>query len=190
MQCDIIKIGGIVRSKEKFVKRRARLLGPRGATLKALELLTGCYVLVQGNTVAAMGPFKGLKTVRRIVEDCIKNVHPIYHIKALMIKRELAKDPELASQSWDRFLPKFKKKNVPRRKPAVVAPKKEYTPFPPPQAPSKVDLQLESGEYFLSGRAKRAAEAERRAGASAVRRAAGSTEACRPQRLQRQHDLA
>ena len=35
----------------------------------------------QGNTVSAMGPWKGLKAVRRIVEDCIKNVHPIYHIK-------------------------------------------------------------------------------------------------------------
>lgn len=31
--------------------------------------------------MSAMGPYKGLKTLRRIVEDCIKNVHPIYHIK-------------------------------------------------------------------------------------------------------------
>lgn len=163
VQCDIIKIGGLVRNKEKFVKRRQRLLGAGGATLKALELLTQCYILVQGSTVAAMGPYTGLKAVRRVVEDAIKNVHPIYHIKALMIKRELAKDPALAGESWDRFLPQFKKKNVPRRKPLGAAgpdgaPKKKKadTPFPPPQLPSKVDLQLASGEYFLSGSERRA----------------------------------
>jgi hypothetical protein len=55
-----------------------------------------------GNTVSAMGPYKGLKTVRRVVEDCINNMHPIYHIKTLMIKRELAKNPEMANENWDR----------------------------------------------------------------------------------------
>ncbi|KAK1308249.1 hypothetical protein QJS10_CPA09g01902 [Acorus calamus] len=160
MQCDIIKIGSLIRNKERFVKRRQHLIGPNSSTLKAIEILTGCYVLVQachhGNTVAAMGSFKGLKQVRKIVEDCIQNIqHPIYHIKTLLMKRELAKNPALATENWDRFLPKFKKKNVQTKK-VKSKEKKPYTPFPPPQPPSKIDLQLESGEYFLSDQMKSA----------------------------------
>nr|CAD7452843.1 unnamed protein product [Timema tahoe] len=176
---DIIKIGSLLRNREKFVKRRQRLIGPNGCTLKSIELLTGhsaapkrsdtsvsccasvstthgeayetsCYVLVQGQTVAALGPYKGLQQVRQISEDTMKNIHPIYNIKALMIKRELARDPKLRSENWERFLPKFSGKNVSKRKqPKLKKQKKEYTPFPPPQPESKVDKLLASGEYFL-----------------------------------------
>ncbi len=155
VNCDVVKIGGLVRNKEKFVKRRQRLMGPNGSTLKAIELVTGCYILVQGNTVACMGPYKGLKIARRIVEDCLKNTHPIFHIKEQMIKQELEKDPAMKGENWDRFLPNFKKKNVQRRKPFKVKEKKKYTPFPPAQLPSKVDKMIESGEYFMTDAQKR-----------------------------------
>ncbi|KAG8387359.1 hypothetical protein BUALT_Bualt02G0013200 [Buddleja alternifolia] len=143
MQCDIIKIGNLVRNKERFVKRRQHLVGPNSSTLK-------------GNTVSAMGSFKGLKQVRKVVEECILNkMHPVYNIKILMMKRELAKDPTLANENWDRFLPSFKKKNVKQKK-VKTKEKKAYTPFPPPQQPSKIDMELESGEYFLSDKKKQA----------------------------------
>ena len=135
-----------------------------------------------------MGPYKSLKEVRRIVLDCMKNIHPIYRIKVsmlyilflyfsfihsfmifkeLMIRRELAKDPKLATESWDRFLPQFRKRHlktsektakknekivqkVEARKAAGLettveeltrkeaTKKKVYTPFPPAQLPRKV----------------------------------------------------
>jgi hypothetical protein len=135
-----------------------------------------------------MGPYKSLKEVRRIVLDCMKNIHPIYRIKVsifhclplqprshpdkqeLMIKRELAKDPKLANESWDRFLPQFRtrhlktsektaKKNAAldtkreARKAAGLEtddkPKKKvYTPFPPAQQPRKV--LFATGRSFAS----------------------------------------
>ncbi|XP_006633658.2 KRR1 small subunit processome component homolog [Lepisosteus oculatus] len=148
--CDIIKIGTLVRNREIYVKRRERLIGPKGSTLKALELLTNCYIMVQGNTVSALGPYNGLKEVRKVVLDTMKNIHPIYNIKTLMIKRELAKDPELRTQSWERFLPHFKHKNLSKRKqPKKKTVKKEYTPFPPAPPESQVDKELASGEFFL-----------------------------------------
>lgn len=56
-----------------------------------------------------------------------------------MIKRELSKDPELRVQNWERFLPKFRHKNLTkRREPKKKSVKKEYTPFPPSQPDSKV----------------------------------------------------
>ena len=41
--------------------------------------------------------------------------------------------------------------------------KKVYTPFPPAQQPSKLDLQMASGEYFLKPREREAIEKKRKA---------------------------
>jgi ribosomal RNA assembly protein len=105
--------------------------------------------------------YKGLKQARQVVLDCMNNIHPIYHIKRLMIQKELQKDPKLANEDWSRFLPKFQKKNVPRRKnPDSKHPnnekKKAYTPFPPAPTPRKVDMQLDTGEYFVAERVRKA----------------------------------
>ncbi|PPS93795.1 Ribosomal RNA assembly KRR1 [Cryptosporidium hominis] len=157
--CDIIKIGH--RNKEKMVKRRQRLVGPNGSTLKAIELLTNCYVLVQGQTVSVIGSYKSLKLVRRIVEDCMNNIHPVYHIKELMIKRELEKDERLRGENWDRFLPKFKNKCV-KRKVKKQMKKKNKSIFPPEPTPRKEDMLLETGEYFYSELERKAKQIKER----------------------------
>ena len=43
-----------------------------------------------------------------------------------------------------------------RKKPKKSEKKKTYTPFPPAPQPSKIDLQLESGEFFLKQDQKKA----------------------------------
>ena len=160
VECDVIKIRGIVNNRDRFIKRRERLIGPKGMTLKALELLTECYILVQGSTVCVMGNFKQLKIVRRIILDCMKNIHPIYHIKELMIKRELMKKPEMANENWDRFLPNYQKHNVKKKK--VKKEKKEYNPFPNEQQPRKIDLLLQSGDYFFDEKNKSKKESNKK----------------------------
>ncbi|CAB4065251.1 KRR1 [Lepeophtheirus salmonis] len=131
---------------EHALKRRQRLIGPNGSTLKSIELLTQCYILVQGNTVSAVGPYQGLK-------------------QALMIKRELMKDEKLKNENWERFLPKFENQNISKRKqPLKKKKKKEYTPFPPPMPESKIDKELATGEYFLKEGEKKIEETTRTKG--------------------------
>lgn len=160
--CDIIKIGARGSSTRRFVKRRDRLIGPKAQTLKALEILSGCYVLVQGKTVATMGTARGVQMVRKIVEDCMNNIHPIYGLKRLLIQRELAKRDDMKNENWSRYLPVYKKSlpNKEKRK-ALQKVKKEKAKkqkliegkkrdiFPPAPPKRLEDLAMESGQAFL-----------------------------------------
>lgn len=89
-----------------------------------------------------------------------------------MIKRELARNPELKNENWSRFLPQFKSSNKgPKKKPKKV--KKEYTPFPPPPQERKIDKLLESGEYFMTEQdkqKKKQQEIEKKRAEAKVRR--------------------
>merc|ERR1711972_1151670 len=137
---------------------------------KAIELLTGCHVLVQGQTVSVMGTIKGMKQVRRIIEDCFRNIHPIYHVKELMIRRELEKDPELKDEYWDRFLPHFRKRNVQRKK-VNFKKKKNKEVFPPQPTPRKEDIQMETGEYFLNEQERKSKQMREKWAAQAAKSA-------------------
>lgn len=80
----------------------------------------------------------------------MENIHPIYHIKELMVKRELMKDEKMKDENWDKYLPKFKQVKMNKKRAKTIKQKKEYTPFPPEPTPRLEDIKMETGEYFLS----------------------------------------
>ena len=53
---------------------------------QALELLTNCYVMVQGNTVSALGPFNGLKEVCTLLSVTQAHVHLVLMLSILDIQ--------------------------------------------------------------------------------------------------------
>lgn len=167
--CDIINIAQKGMSTRRFVKRRDRLIGPKAQTLKALEILSGCYVLVQGKTVSVMGPVKGTQMVRKIVEDCMNNIHPIYGLKQLLIKRELMKREDMKHEDWSRFIPVYKK-SLPNKEKQKAVRKikkervkeskrrmatKEKSIFPPAPPKRLEDIAMESGKAFLVDRKRK-----------------------------------
>jgi len=111
--CDFIKIGATVGTKEEFEKRRGRLIGPDGMTLKAIELLTKTFILVTGSVVCVLGNgYTGINTVGEIVHDCMNKIHPISHIRRLIIMQELQNHEKLTQKDWVRFVPPVKKNDA------------------------------------------------------------------------------
>ena len=68
----------------------------------------------------------------------------------------------MQKESWDRFLPNFRKKASATRKPHKIrdTSRSSYTPFPPSQQPRKIDRELDSGEYFLNEAQRKARKLE------------------------------
>ncbi|KAI7965763.1 hypothetical protein MJO29_001511, partial [Puccinia striiformis f. sp. tritici] len=101
---DVIKIGNIIQNKE-----------PEPSHIIVIELLMDHYLLVQGKTISAMGPYKCLKVVWHQHQPSSSGVQN--NSQAAAFRIEQSKQPQ-------------EKK------------KKKYTPFPPPQMPRKVSYPL------------------------------------------------
>lgn len=142
---DIINLRELSKTDKIFEKRKSRLIGKDETTIKAIKLLTGCYIFIHGKTAVIIGPFKGIEEAKEIIVNCMFNIHPIFEIKKLIEKRKLAKDASKANENWDRFLPKIEKTHSKSRK---TKKKKEEGPLVNIQK-SKEDIKLETGEYFI-----------------------------------------
>jgi ribosomal RNA assembly protein len=153
---EIVEIKSMVKNKERFERRRDRLVGPKSQTLKAIEMLTGCYVVVHGKTVSIIGSYRGIEEVKEIVLKCMSNIHPVYEIKRLIEKRKLEKDEAKHGEDWDRFLPKVKKSS--KRSKKVIRPRKGG--MPDNISKRKEDIEMETGEHFIN--AKEGSEVRRR----------------------------
>nr|XP_027200363.1 KRR1 small subunit processome component-like [Dermatophagoides pteronyssinus] len=116
VHCDIIKLSSFVSNNDKLARRRQRLIGPDASTLKAIELLTQCQLFIAGQTACVVGPWKGLKKCNKLITDCMKNIHPVYSLKQLMVERALAQNPAMANKDWTPYLPKYKRTLQKRRK--------------------------------------------------------------------------
>lgn len=94
----------------------------------------------------------------------MNNIHPIYGLKQLLIKRELSKREDMKHEDWSRFIPVYKKSlpNKEKQK-AVRKIKKERAKaakikmanktksiFPPAPPKRLEDIAMESGKAFLA----------------------------------------
>merc|ERR1712039_942806 len=145
--CNIIKINDLVQKKKRF-RLISRLKGPNGSTLKALELLTNSHIFIMGNTVSVIGAVKNIEAACRVIIECFKNIHPIYHLKSLIAKRKLMSKTTFLHDNLEQFLPKFNK-NTKRAHLPNLRTKNSCTRPKPKSQQSKIDIQLESGEYFM-----------------------------------------
>jgi ribosomal RNA assembly protein len=147
---EIIEIKSMVKNRERFERRRDRLIGPGSQTLKAIEMLTKCCVLVHGKTVSIIGDYRGVAEVKDIVLKCMNNIHPVYEIKRLIEKRKLGQDETKKNEDWERFLPKVRKTS--KRAKKIIKHRRGGMPDEIPKR--KEDIEMETGEYFINAENK------------------------------------
>ncbi|KAL6220742.1 hypothetical protein ACLB2K_008498 [Fragaria x ananassa] len=66
----------------------------------AIEVVTGCGIFGKGNTIAVLGSLQGIKTVKKIVEDCIAHdVPPTPRVRRIKKKTQPKKDARIKMTS-------------------------------------------------------------------------------------------
>ncbi|MES1904256.1 MAG: ribosomal RNA assembly protein krr1 [Paramarteilia canceri] len=169
----LVYIKRYVKDKKVFINRRNRMFGPDGMTLKAIQMITETTLIIQGGTVAIIGPERGVKNAVKIVEDVMKNVHPVFSIKELMDKKKLQKNPQDAittindavsnsrkkankeSRDRKREIKKAMKAKALKVKEKLEQRENDDDDLPELPKKSKIDLQIESGEYFMNEKDKK-----------------------------------
>lgn len=137
---ELIDIRKMVKSEKVFEKRRDRLIGKDSVTLNALKLLTDCYILVAGKVVAVVGTYDGLSVAKQVITGCMNNIHPVYEIKKMIIKKKLSEDPSKKDEDWSKYMPEMKKTHQKKSKMKVKA----------KEAKEKKKLtKVETGECFV-----------------------------------------
>ncbi|KAI4291346.1 ribosomal RNA assembly protein [Pancytospora philotis] len=137
---EIVPVSMLCASEKTFERRRNRINNPK--ILKAIELLTKCKVYIAGKVACIIGSYKGLNEAKHIVIAGFENVHPVFEIKKLIIKRQLEKDN--VEGDWERFMPTFKKTHSKSR-----GKQREVGSMPEEIRPRKEDVERETGEYYM-----------------------------------------
>jgi ribosomal RNA assembly protein len=141
---EIIPIHLINSSEKTFERRKARISNPK--TIKALELLTKSNILIAGKTACIVGDYKGINDAKNVIVSCFENIHPVFEIKKLMIKRKLEKDN--VDGEWDRFMPKIEKTHSNKK----TKSRQSGGGMPENIRDRKEDIQMKTGEYYTNSK--------------------------------------
>jgi len=106
----LVKLKSYNLPRERKLRRVQRLIGPNSATLKAIQVLTSTKLFFGKNTIVIIGSHRGLREAENVIHDTMSNIHPVYSVKELMVKRELSKREDLKEVSWKPYLPTYKKR--------------------------------------------------------------------------------
>lgn len=106
----ILNLQQFVKDKKVMVNRRDRLIGPKGDTLKALRMISDCFIQVEKKSVCVIGSYKSVILVEEFVKKCFTNYHPVHLLKQLIAKDECKNDKNKNDMDWSNFIPTVKKK--------------------------------------------------------------------------------